>query len=249
MQIERVLEKLGLPSTEARVYLALLELGAVNASAIVRKTNIHRANVYGALERLTERGLIASCVKEKVNHFTAAEPARLLSMLEEQKTEIAETEQELKDIIPRLVELGKVSQEEAQQVTMFRGVEAFKLALEDVLSDARTDDYYVLGYTGIGRRSLGLYHKHWDERRVEKGIVRRTLASEENRELLGKSPLTKARYLPGESASPASTTIYNDKIVFHVMEHKKPLAVMIRSQGLADSYRRYFQMLWSIAKR
>ncbi len=248
MDTSKVMQKLGLTPTEAAVYLALLELGTSAAATVVRKTEVHRTNVYTALDRLGEKGLIACCAKENVNQYTAAEPTRLLKLVEDQERQVHETAEELKKVIPELLSLKNLAEEETQQVTMFRGVEAFKTAIEDVLINADKNVYYVLGYTGIASKSLGVYFKRWDERRAAKGIIRQALAGEELRGLLGKSPLTKVRYLSGEYPSPASTTIYADKVVLHFMENGKPLAIMICSEGVSTAYRHYFKLLWSLGK-
>lgn len=52
------LEDLGLTSYEARVFVALRKLGVGSASDVGRIADVPRSQVYGAAERLEERGLI-----------------------------------------------------------------------------------------------------------------------------------------------------------------------------------------------
>ena len=59
MEIKEMLKETGLTDSEARIYLALLELGPSLAGKISRKTGIHRRNVYDITERLIKKGLIA----------------------------------------------------------------------------------------------------------------------------------------------------------------------------------------------
>ena len=60
------LEELGLTNAEAKIYIALLELGSSQAGKITEKTGIHRRTVYDAIERLIEKGLI-SYIKQNNN--------------------------------------------------------------------------------------------------------------------------------------------------------------------------------------
>src|SRR3990167_10333976 len=57
------LEALGLKKKEARVYLALLELGQVGSSKIIQRTGLHGQFVYQALEGLEEKGLAQHAIQ------------------------------------------------------------------------------------------------------------------------------------------------------------------------------------------
>ncbi len=52
------LTKLGLTTYEARVFLALQKLGTASASEVSEVADVPRSQVYGAAERLEERGLV-----------------------------------------------------------------------------------------------------------------------------------------------------------------------------------------------
>lgn len=245
---EEVLERLGLSPNEIRVYLSLLELGLSNASSIVKKTGLHRPNVYYSINRLQERGLIASCIRQNVNYYQAGNPKRLRQLVREREDDLAQTKRMVEEALPEFNSLMDEARQEGQNVALFRGESGLRAVIDDLLDTAKPNDYYIIGYTGIARRTLGSYHVRWDERRVRKGIRRKILSSEENRDLLSKAKLTSVRYLPGQYASPASTTVYADRVVIHLMEDKKPLAIMITSRSLAKVYKNYFRLLWEISK-
>ena len=61
---EIVLQKLGIAGNEAKIYLILLRSGVSSAGDITKKSGIHRSNVYDALERLKEKGLINFVMKK-----------------------------------------------------------------------------------------------------------------------------------------------------------------------------------------
>lgn len=52
------LKRLGLPTYEARVFVALQEIGSGTAQAISDRSDVPRSQVYGAAENLAERGLV-----------------------------------------------------------------------------------------------------------------------------------------------------------------------------------------------
>lgn len=55
MNIQHILEKIGLSKNESAIYLALLELGPSQIAKISEKALIHRPLVYKALPSLIEK--------------------------------------------------------------------------------------------------------------------------------------------------------------------------------------------------
>ena len=53
------LQELGLSEKEARVYLALFELGPSVVSGLAKKAGINRSTTYVILETLAKRGLVS----------------------------------------------------------------------------------------------------------------------------------------------------------------------------------------------
>lgn len=76
------LTAVGLTDKEARAYTALLSLGTGTASAIAEKAGIKRSIAYFTLESLVERGYARELANEKVKHFAAVEPVRLLKSVQ-----------------------------------------------------------------------------------------------------------------------------------------------------------------------
>ena len=52
MNINQLLESLGLSKNEAKTYLALLKLGSVPAGPLIKDLGMHRAAVYNLLDLL-----------------------------------------------------------------------------------------------------------------------------------------------------------------------------------------------------
>ena len=62
-----------------------------------------------------------------------------------------------------------------------------------------------------------------------------------------KLRLTQIRYVPEEFTSHVSTYIYENKVAL-VMWVETPLAMVIEHAKVSESYRNYFEYLWSVAK-
>jgi len=58
MQLE-ILQRVGLTPGEAKIYLALLELGQSTTGPIVNKSKVSTSKTYKILERLENKGLVS----------------------------------------------------------------------------------------------------------------------------------------------------------------------------------------------
>ncbi|MGB9748699.1 MAG: TrmB family transcriptional regulator [Candidatus Woesearchaeota archaeon] len=240
---ESVLEELGFSKNEIKVYISLLETGSATAGKIADKSKVHRTNVYEALNRLIEKGVVSYIIKNKIKYFEANDPISLMQVMKER-------EEKLNQIIPEL-SLKKKFSEKRDVAHLMEGIQGVKAVTEDILRCVENNGF-VLTFgcpKDISKRMknfIDYYHK----RRISKRITQIHIYNENAKEriaYLNKLPYTKADYLPKEYNSPATTTIYDNKVSFWIWD-EVPLVILIESKKMADAYRKYFWLLWSLTK-
>ncbi|MBI2650383.1 hypothetical protein HYX04_03640 [Candidatus Woesearchaeota archaeon] len=239
----QIFHSLGLTSNEAKVYLTLLDLGTAQAGQITEKSGIHRRNVYDAISRLMEKGLISFVIINNKKMFSPVNPKRFLEMIDEKKFELESLKNDFEKIIPEL-EL-RTKMQEKHDVRFFKGVEGMKTVFEDII---RTGKNYV-GY-GPGHqleKILKHYFKHFLNKRIRSRIRIRLIYDEASRKVIKKNPLSELRYIPQEFSSRAALRIYGDKVALLLMEEEEPLAIVIKNKSIADGYRKYFEVMWKAA--
>ena len=92
----RALENLGLTPGEIKVYLALVKLGQTTSGPLVDESGVSVSKIYNVLDRLAKKGLASHIVKQRVKHFQAADPNRLLDYLKEKEADLEKQEKSLK---------------------------------------------------------------------------------------------------------------------------------------------------------
>ena len=127
-KFESNLKLLGLSDKEAKVYLALLELGATTVIQIAQKAGVNRPTAYVQIETLTGLGLVSSYMKGKKRFFAAEPPERLGELIELKKSEIKDQQDRLQEILPELEMLFTTSGERPI-VRFFEGREGIKAIL------------------------------------------------------------------------------------------------------------------------
>jgi hypothetical protein len=89
------------------------------------------------------------------------------------------------------------------------------------------------------------------KRRIENKLPSRQvfdLTVKEGGKELSKNPLTSIRYVEEKLASFQETVICGDYVAIAIFS-ENPYAFLIKDKNVAESYRKYFELLWKTAKK
>ncbi|MBD3309692.1 hypothetical protein GF351_00580 [Candidatus Woesearchaeota archaeon] len=237
---ENVLMGIGLTRNEAKVYLALVSFGFASAGKLAEKSGVHRANVYDALERLIEKGVVSYIIKHKVRLFEPTDPKNLLGF-------VREKEKALISILPQL-EMTRKMAPKKNDAQIFEGAGAFMRILYNFLEYKK--DILVYGIPDIAPEMLKTKIPHFHKERLKKKVAMKHIYNynaQARISYLNKMPLTHAKYLPTEYDSQVSTNICGDEVVISVWS-RPVTSIRIINPNVAESYRRYFNILWKAAR-
>jgi len=93
------LQQLGFSEYEARAYVALLRQSPQNGYELAKNSGLPRANVYGVLEKLEERGAVVRLETTNSVRYVPISPEELLQRLETRfKESLSETHTSLKEV-------------------------------------------------------------------------------------------------------------------------------------------------------
>ena len=243
----KLLEELGLTKGEVKIYVELLELGTTSAGPLVKKVGMHRAAVYNLLDLLIDKGLVSFVIKSNRKYFEAQDPKRLLEFVEFKKQNLEEKETQLKKLIPELQEKRKISAED-QEGTIYKGKKGLKSIFEDILNEKQS--WFVFGATGKFKEIFNAYFIHFHNKRVKLKIPLKIIYNETiKEEKRGKElKLIEIEYLPKSYLTPSTTFVYGDKVAL-INWSQEPMAFLMRSKEVSDSYKSFFNLLWKQAKK
>lgn len=237
MDIEK-LQKIGLNLNEAKIYLALLELGQAQAGEISKKTQINRTTVYDSLERLIQDGLVAFVISANKKVFKPVAPKRLLD-------QALEKESTIKEILPELEGLFSRSKEK-EETNIYKGRKGIKSILDDILA---SKEYVAFGSSGrfleIMKHDFMIFQKRKKALRINSRII---LSESSRKTETVALAYADFRYVPDEFSAPTTTFVYGDKIAIIVWSGT-PVATLIESKEVSKSYKSYFELLWKNARK
>ena len=241
---QKQLINLGFSEKEARVYLALLELGASSATEIARKSKINRTNSYGVLELLVSNGLVFLISDSKVQKYVAASPERVIKFLEEQIKKNQERLIEAQALLPQL--LSVYNTKDKPHIKFFNGFDSMQEAFEDTLNASGEILAYAVG-NDMFEAFSEKYFQDYFKKRVAKNISVRVIAPDDEGSkrvvFNDQNELRTTVLIPKDKFYfSVEKNIYDNKIL--IVSWKEKFAVIIESLEIADAQRKIFELAW-----
>ena len=232
----------GLSEHESEIYIALLKAGRVTANRIATITGLKRSTTYDNLSLLMNKGIVSQTIIDNVYQYEAAEPEKLVQILEERKEAVKRVVPELRSIKELITERPGVS--------YFEGKKGAVSVLSDIFEEKEELLFY--GSRKKARDVLATYPESFAKKRTELGIkLRAVLAEEDRKDPLYRDPivgkLSKLRFSKDLDGIPANVFIYNGKVSF-LTSTANIAGFIVKNKDLYNQQKKIFDMLWARAK-
>lgn len=238
-----ILEDLGLTGAEIKVFLTLLELGSISAGPIVEKSGLQNAVVHRAFHSLIEKAIVTYVLEGKKKYYQAINPKLLIDFIEEKK-------ERLQEILPKLLEKQKLAKKKPE-ATIYRGIRGIKELLNQML-ETDTKEYFSYGGPQKSNDLLGEYFwASFHNKRIKKKINGKLLFHSSLKtwgNKLNKKALTNVRYTDKNFEELTETVICRNRVGI-IIWLDKPYGFLIEEEIAARSYKKFFDLLWGIAKK
>lgn len=251
------MEQLGLDESEARVYLALLELGPSTVTEITQKARITRTLGYHVLEKLGWYGLVSTVSSHGTKKkFVAEHPRSFLQFVKNKRKSWIRREHDAERILPDLVSLYNIA--EKPVVRYQRGLKGvisiFEESLEsktEILSIFDVESWHVPEFEEWAKG----YNRERNRRKIHERIL--ILDTPKARTWLASAPVkshTAYRWITKEQVEHlfkdfgGELNVYENKVVVAFLQKPHRMCMAIESSVLANLVRAMFEMAWEHAE-
>jgi sugar-specific transcriptional regulator TrmB len=236
----KILEDLGFTNAEIKVYLGLLELGLSTAGPIIEKSGLQSSVVHMTLNKLVNRGFVSFIKEGQRNHYQATNPKHISEYIDEKKKQF---EQLLPDLI-----LRQQKAKEKSEVTTFKGIKGIRELLHELL-EAGGKEHHTFGSAKESLMMGDIFWMKYHKKRAKKGITAELLFNQSLKEWVRKNKYPKANYkFTNQGFEPLTETIIrNDKIGI-ILWTEIPIGILIHNKIAAQSYDKFWEIMWKQAK-
>jgi len=221
------------------VYLVLLALGPSTVNTIAERSDLIRTTTYDVLKKLREKGIVSSLVRNKILHFEAADPQKLIETLDVKK-------QKIQEALPELRKLHQVVTQ-GPTIELYEGVEGIRTIWQDILNEKKPL-LSISNYESLFN-TLKYFSPRFIQQRVKNKIFAKLLTEKtpqaiETWKKTDKQELRETRFLPSLESIKITEYIYGDKVAFLSTNPQNPLGVILRHPEITAQQQKLFELLW-----
>lgn len=245
------LKALGLADKEAKVYIAMLELGPAPVLDIAAKARVNRPTAYVQIESLKKRGLVSTVTRGKKQYFQAGNPDELQVIVNHEMAEAQHKKNLLGDILSDLRSMYSLA-EEKPQVRFFEGKEGLLSVQREFLTCKTKKIYGIWNDDEIRGIFSPEEIAEYSKARVAKGIFAYGIYTSSKGAYIqhdDKNIIRELRYMdPKKFNFSADITIFDNKVAITAVTGKLSSTV-IEQTAIADSFREIFRLAWEFAEK
>ena len=241
------LTNLGLTQGEAKVYLAMIQIGPSKIGKIVEISGVSQSKVYNVLDRLIMKGLASYNIQDNIKHFQSLEPSRLHEYIQKKENEVRRQKEGITQIINELSKNVYASKRSASEI--FVGERSLRSAYMTLLSDAKKGDIlrYFYPYPDAHENASPFYSRFYKYQKskgiVERGIVTIDFKNSNHFKEIPKD--VKLRHV--DFPLPGTIDIFVNKLL--IVDWKTTTGILISSSEITGIFAEYFDGIWEIAHK
>lgn len=241
------LTNLGLTHGEAKVYLAMTQIGPSRIGKIVETSGVSQSKVYNVLDRLILKGLASYNIQDNIKHFQSLEPSRLHEYIQKKENEIRKQKEGIIQIINDLSKNIYATKRSTSEI--FVGERSLRSAYMTLLSDAKKGDLlrYFYPYPDAHENASPFYSRFYKYQKskglIERGIVTMDFKNSKHFKEIPKD--VKLRHV--DFPLPGTIDIFTDKLL--IVDWKTTTGILITSSEITGIFVGYFDSIWKIAHK
>lgn len=242
------MQNFGLAEKEAKVYVAVLELGTGTVQEISQKSGINRATTYIQIDSLSRRGLISSVDKNKRSVFMAEKPQRLLEILHNQKEQVESLEKKFTKLMPDFEAIYNV-RADRPRVRFFGGHAGLSIIRAEILK-MKPPELRVFLPARPPKDAAEIEDPGFAKISRTVGFTKFLMIGGKNAkaDVFKWYPKTAARFFKMEKYNVEIMLFLNKVVVNKPIKFNVSMAVMIEDKLIYDSFVAVFESLWQLAQ-
>ncbi len=245
--IQDALEAYGLNQNEIKVFLALVDIGGGFARDLIDSTKLHKNIVYDNLYKLQEKGLVSEIIIESKKYFQCESPQAIQEFITQKKKKFNTYDQAIQELQEDIQQKKQLPQKTSTR--MYTGISGIKQIFSEEIEIG--EDYLHIGAPKESVELLGVHFwKNFIRKQEEKNIRGKILFNESLRTYANSihHELNNIRFLEEHFEPLTEICIYANQVAIIVWS-QEPIGTVIENKDVADSYKKYFEILWNQARK
>lgn len=237
---------LGLTEKEAKVYVALLELGQESVQQIAVKASVNRATTYFILDSLMKRGLASKVQKDEIIYFSPESPSHLINVLKKQEADIQQKIKNFENILPHLRGIFSLS-EHKPVVRYFEGKEGLNAIRRDFLEIYDKEMNVIFSHEEVDKVFSKIENQLYRAERKRRNILVKGIYISKNNTIQNDQYTFLVKIPYEQFPITSDITIYGNKVAIASLKGYLS-GVIIENEEITKTLRSVFRLAFAKAK-
>ncbi|MEQ1561627.1 MAG: helix-turn-helix domain-containing protein [Nitrospira sp.] len=238
MEIEDLLNKLGLSKKESSVYMTLLKNGSMTVGSLSKESGINRPAIYKLLPDLQKQGLVVLTPYGKQKKYTAEPPNKLKTLIDDLKFNLLEK-------LPDLESIYELK-DKKPDVKFFKGKDGIGQIFMDVANSLERKGTYYRYTASEDLKKIDKYiPKEFRIIRDRKELEAVIISSKSANEQKWVHPNRVIKYIPDEFDlfdQGVTMFIYAEKI--SIIDYSSELGIIIENKKITEFQKKLFKFIY-----
>lgn len=239
------LQSTGLTEKEAKIYLAMLELGEDTVQNISARAKVNRPTTYLIIDNLIKKGLCSLSKISGTAKYTAENPVNLLQFINSEKENLNKKEVLAKNLIKNLGLLPKPNKNNESFIKYFSGKRGMVAMRNDMFKDEGVSVRMLYSLDNYQKTFNAAERDEMHAMRIGKKIFAKILYTSNKLNIKNNKSL-QAKKIDKKYVVGADIAIYGSKIRLASFDGLN--GVVINNKKIADSLSALFDMAWISSK-
>ncbi len=238
--LTKKLEEIGLNEKEAKVYIAVLELGEGSASEIAKKSGVNRATTYFTLENLMKIGLVSATNEEKKQKFVPEDPSQLENIITKQQQELEQKKKGLKDIVEELNSINSASIKKPI-VKYYLGKEGIMRMAQSGFEFTKNETMFVaFSKDALDHFMTDAENMKLSKKRTQNKTRVNALYNSKDKTLLSDETDLRIKIDSKKYHFPGDIAVYKD--IVRLTSYKDQIGIIIENRDIAQTLKSIFKL-------
>ena len=245
------LRQLGLKKNEAKIYLALLQLGETTIIPLSKEAELPRTTCYSVIDRMAKKGLLSKTSRGAHTYLSPASPEKIHEITISNETEAKNQRQLAEQIVPSLINFANETSGKPK-IQYFSGKQGIRAIFEDLFTSEEFKSYYLGSIKKCVEIAGENFMKDWVKRKTQAGIFSYGIRIESEEELKttfrsSRKRMRQIKFAPQGAEFPVYIAVYGKKVVF-ITSKKEGFGLIITSKDFAITFKSMFDIIWQASK-
>jgi len=238
----KILEEIGLSTTEANVYIANITLGPSSVIELAQKSGYVRQVVYEVLPKLIEIGLIKKIRIGKKQRFQATK-------LESLKDRVLEISEKIDDLIP-VLKTRQATKKAIPEITVYENPLAMREWYRNMIASAKKGNEFLVWSTGKNWINMDrkFYTKYINDK-LKIGTIDKIIAPADEESIMNTAEIgvgnVEYRYDKSWDKGGGEMWIWKNEACYLTIRESATNMIVVESKEIADMERYNFYKAWN----